>query len=144
MSDPMTPRTESGRSWVDRVLDRFEGLSSSAPVPRTRTRPEPAAPPPSPPLPAPRREDSFERMLVMACRCFDAKCPSCIAGDRFRAAIEAEAVAAWLRSPEAEEALARALHDEFWDESVPREEGERCCRPSAARLLRALRGESDG
>ncbi len=37
-----------------------------------------------------------------------------------------------------EERLAFVLHDEFWDDSVPHEEGETCCIPSARRILRAL------
>ena len=66
------------------------------------------------------------------------------------AAIEAEAVASWLASPEAEEALARALHGAmpayFGEHSTdtPRDGQPPACEAVASTLLAALRGESDG
>ena len=68
------------------------------------------------------------------------------------AAIEAEAVASWLASPEAEEALARALHAAClagWAE-VARRDPDRMVTMhladahNARAVLAALRGESDG
>ena len=46
----------------------------------------------------------------------------------------AEAIDAFLASPQAAEELARCLHPEFWADAIPH---EACCVPSAQRVLTA-------
>ena len=61
------------------------------------------------------------------------------------AAIEAESVASWLASPEAEEVLARAMSDALLEFEVLDDiDWKAKARAALDGILAALRGESDG